>query len=97
MGGGILCRLFQKPGSGRPAEIAQALKSKDLETEEYRRVAAACLAGLAPGNTMQSYIHNIHTHIHTFAHIKVGTYIKLYYAFNFRYRHIYTRLQNISF
>ena len=57
MGGGILGRLFQKPGSGRPAEIAQALKSKDLETEEYRRVAAACLAGLAPGNTMQSYIH----------------------------------------
>ena len=75
MGGGILGRLFQKPGSGRPAEIAQALKSKDLETEEYRRVAAACLAGLAPGDTKQSFIH---TYIHIYIYMYIHTYIRSY-------------------
>ena len=45
---GLLNRLFQKPGAGRPSEIKQALRSKDTETEDYRRVSAACLAALAP-------------------------------------------------
>ena len=78
MVGGILDRLFQKPGSGRPAEIAQALKSKDPDTEDYRRVAAACLAGLTPGNiTSRTYITYNYTFI-TYNHTYIHTYIQSY-------------------
>jgi hypothetical protein len=50
--GGMLNRLFQKPGAGRPVDLTQALSSeRGIESEAFRRVTAGCLAALTARNT----------------------------------------------
>lgn len=51
--GGMLNRLFQKPGAGRPADLTQALSGdRGLESEAFRRVTSGCLAALTARNTL---------------------------------------------
>lgn len=50
----LLDRLFQKPGGGRPTDLAKALAASDTGAQEFRGMVANALAAYVPGDLFPS-------------------------------------------